>query len=45
MGLRFSVRCRYGANKVRCKTSKQNARLGVEIYFVFDLRASYQETK
>jgi hypothetical protein len=34
-----SLSVRYGssANKVRCQTSKLNARLGVEIYFIFGI--------
>jgi hypothetical protein len=42
MGLFLSVCYRCSANKVRRQTSELNARLGVEIYFIFDLRASYQ---
>jgi len=45
MGLLLFVHYRYGAYKVRCQTSKLNASLGVEIYFIFSLRASYQETR
>jgi hypothetical protein len=45
MGLLLSAGYRSGANKVRRQTRKLNARLGVEIYFIFGLRASYQETR
>jgi hypothetical protein len=45
MSLLLSARYRSGANKVWRQTRKLNARLGVEIYFIFGLRASYQETR
>jgi len=42
MRLFLSVRYRCNANKVRHQTSKLNARLGVEVYFIFDLWVSYR---
>jgi len=44
MGLFFSVRYGRGANKVLRQTGKLNTRLGVQIYFIFCLRESYQKT-
>ena len=45
MGLHLSVRYGSSANKIRCRMSKLNIHLGVEIYFIFGLWASYQKTK
>lgn len=42
MGVFFSAYNGRGANKVLRQTSELNTCLGVEIYFIFRLRESYQ---